>query len=313
MSVKCMTAVFDRYPNGGGEMLLALAIADHADDKGENIFPRVGQLAEKTRQSERTIQYQLRLMRQAGWLIRVGNSHGGRSCATRYRISPEWLAGGECAPQKGAEIAPFPPSKGRKNCTLSGAKRVQSDAQKGATGCTRIEPSIDDDRDTSSSSSLEGKGAGEAARQPVADGVAPVADAAPMRSIADWVRWWGDEHGVEVDPHSHFDRRKFWPLATAWIAAGITATQMAEAIKRAREQSKTPIAYLPAYADKVLSTLTASPADRVSPSQQAAIDRVQRVSPGLAVGGTSRPGLPGTLADLLAIDAEARAAQGATA
>ena len=34
MSVKVMTAVFERYPNGGGEMLLALALADHASDDG---------------------------------------------------------------------------------------------------------------------------------------------------------------------------------------------------------------------------------------------------------------------------------------
>lgn len=35
MSIKVMTAVFDRYPNGGGEMLLALALADHASDDGK--------------------------------------------------------------------------------------------------------------------------------------------------------------------------------------------------------------------------------------------------------------------------------------
>ena len=34
MSVKVMTAVFERYPVGGGEMLLALALADHASDDG---------------------------------------------------------------------------------------------------------------------------------------------------------------------------------------------------------------------------------------------------------------------------------------
>lgn len=106
MSVKVMTAVFERYPNGGGEMLLALA--DHASDDGTRVFPSIKALAEKTRQSERSVQYQLRRMQESGWLILVNAGNGGRSMHSEYRISLEWI--------KGAEIAPF---------------------QKGATGCTR--------------------------------------------------------------------------------------------------------------------------------------------------------------------------------
>ena len=51
MSVKVMTAVFERYPVGGGEMLLALALADHASDDGTRVYPSVKALAEKTRQA----------------------------------------------------------------------------------------------------------------------------------------------------------------------------------------------------------------------------------------------------------------------
>lgn len=40
MSVKVMTAVFDRYPVGGGEMLIALALADHASDAGKRFGMR---------------------------------------------------------------------------------------------------------------------------------------------------------------------------------------------------------------------------------------------------------------------------------
>ena len=32
MSVRIMSKVWELYPNGGGEMLLALALADHAHD-----------------------------------------------------------------------------------------------------------------------------------------------------------------------------------------------------------------------------------------------------------------------------------------
>ena len=103
MSVRIMTAVFDRYPNGGGEMLLALALADHASDDGTRVYPSIKALAEKTRQSERTIQYQLRRMEESGWLILVNAGNGGRSMTSEYRISPEWIKGAEIAPiQKGA-------------------------------------------------------------------------------------------------------------------------------------------------------------------------------------------------------------------
>ena len=129
MSIKVMTAVFDRYPNGGGEMLLALALADHASDDGSRVFPSVKALSDKTRQSERTVQYQLRRMEEMGWLILVGAGNGGRSMSREYRISIDWIKGAEIAPfKKGAEIAPFEAEKGAiqriKGCNPA-HKRVQ--------------------------------------------------------------------------------------------------------------------------------------------------------------------------------------------
>lgn len=131
MSVEVMSAVFKRYPNGGGEMLLALALADHAHDDGTKIFPFVQHLAEKTRQSVRSVQYQLRRMEESGWLILVNAGNGGYGRPNEYRISPDWL--------KGAEIAPM--------------KRVQSETEKGANdnakgaiddkkGCNGLHPHI---------------------------------------------------------------------------------------------------------------------------------------------------------------------------
>ncbi|WP_423173500.1 helix-turn-helix domain-containing protein [Stenotrophomonas maltophilia] len=125
--------VFDRYPNGGGEMLLALALADHAHDDGTHIFPSIARLAEKTRQSERSVQYQLRRMEQSGWLVLVNAGIGGRRSGfgeggrtRQYRINPEWM--------KGAGIAPF--AKGAKQAS-EGCKttqeRVQNGVEKGAT------------------------------------------------------------------------------------------------------------------------------------------------------------------------------------
>jgi hypothetical protein len=115
MSVRVMNMVFERYPNGGGEMLLALALADHAHDDGARIYPSVAQLAFKTRQSERAVQYQLRGMEKSGWLQLVNDGDGGRGKHREYRINPAWINGEELAsiaekvvgPQKDAIAAPF--------------------------------------------------------------------------------------------------------------------------------------------------------------------------------------------------------------
>lgn len=56
MSARVTGMIFEHYPNGGGEMLLALALANHAHDDGTHIFPSIAHLAAKTRQSERSVQ-----------------------------------------------------------------------------------------------------------------------------------------------------------------------------------------------------------------------------------------------------------------
>jgi hypothetical protein len=49
MSVKIMALVCDFYPRGGGELLTALALADHADHGGQNVRPGITGLARKSR------------------------------------------------------------------------------------------------------------------------------------------------------------------------------------------------------------------------------------------------------------------------
>lgn len=122
MSIKVMNMVFDRYPNGGGEMLLALALADHAHDDGTHIYPGVEYLMQKTRQSERSVRYQLRDMIAAGWLIPTNDGKGGAGNHRAFRISPLWLAGAEFSElkEKGANSAPL--KKGA-NFAEKGAKR----------------------------------------------------------------------------------------------------------------------------------------------------------------------------------------------
>lgn len=112
-----MSLVWEYYPTGGGELLTALAYADHAHDDGTGIRPSVSYMARKTRQSERTIQMHLSTMRRTGWLLTVRNATGGRGRATEYRVNPAWIA-------NPAEFAPFSEPH----------QRVQSDAVKGAIG-----------------------------------------------------------------------------------------------------------------------------------------------------------------------------------
>lgn len=90
MSVKVMGLVWDHYPAGGGERLTALAMADRADHDGGHIYPAIERVARMTRQSVRTVQYQVRKMQARGWLI-VEREGGGRGKPTAYRIPIERL------------------------------------------------------------------------------------------------------------------------------------------------------------------------------------------------------------------------------
>lgn len=86
MSIKLMTAVFDRYPAGGGELLLALVLADFSNDLGEGIWPSVATLCRKTRQSRRTVQGLLRRLEHIGFLACVHRSAGGKSNEWRIQL-----------------------------------------------------------------------------------------------------------------------------------------------------------------------------------------------------------------------------------
>ena len=119
MSVSVMSEVFKRYPVGDAEMLLALALADHADDHGEHIWPSVPSLAQKTRQSERSVQRQLRKMEADRWLLRVSTKKIGRGQTVEYRINPDWL--------KGDNLSPFSEEKRVTNET----ERVTPGVEKG--------------------------------------------------------------------------------------------------------------------------------------------------------------------------------------
>lgn len=141
MSGKMSGLVFEHYPEGGGEMLTALCLADHADHDGTSIYPSVETVAKLTRQSRRTVQYHLSKMQESGWLLLVGNAKGGRQKAREYRINPAWIESGSL-PEKGAKTAPFiEDSAGASvpvdNSGKGAAAIAPFDDGKGATGDTK--------------------------------------------------------------------------------------------------------------------------------------------------------------------------------
>ncbi len=102
MSIKVMTMVFDRYPVGGNERLLALAMADHARDDGTRIWPSIAELARKTLQSESTVRRQIKHMVARCWLEPVRKASGRPGDTNEYRIHPGWI-GGAALPSMGDE------------------------------------------------------------------------------------------------------------------------------------------------------------------------------------------------------------------
>jgi hypothetical protein len=84
----------------------------------------------------------------------------------------------------------------------------------------------------------------------------PKSDDLVPSSPAEWLEFFSNEHGVDIDHRSIHDRKKFWSLATAWAKSNVTVGQMRTAIAKAQGEAKEPISFLPAYVDRVLVSQT---------------------------------------------------------
>lgn len=78
MSIRTMTAVWERSTLSGTELLLLLAVADHADDNGI-AWPSVESLANKVRMSERACRYLLPKIAATGELV-IERNAGPKGC-----------------------------------------------------------------------------------------------------------------------------------------------------------------------------------------------------------------------------------------
>jgi hypothetical protein len=97
LSIDLITEVRRRLDVSGGELLVAIELADASNDKGDGIFVGVARIADRSRQDPRTVQRQLKHLVEVGWLEVVRRGGGrlpdGTGIPTTYRISPAWVKG----------------------------------------------------------------------------------------------------------------------------------------------------------------------------------------------------------------------------
>lgn len=130
MSVHVLSKVKRHYPGAGGEYTLALCLADVCNDEGASIWPSVQTLARDSRQSERTVQRQLKAMVAMGWLEVVAEG-GGCGRSTRYRINPAWIESPESWRKNGDKLSPFLAQNGDTSVTLSSPQKGDIGDKKG--------------------------------------------------------------------------------------------------------------------------------------------------------------------------------------
>lgn len=100
MSVRLMSMVWDIEFPTQSQKLLALKMADHANDEGGSIWPSKSRLARQTGASESTIQLGLKVFRQCGLLHVLEMGGIGPRSTTKYTLNVqliEALSRGMCS------------------------------------------------------------------------------------------------------------------------------------------------------------------------------------------------------------------------
>ena len=104
MSVRCQAWVYEFSEATANDRLVLLAIADEANDEGDEAWPSLDRLSHKTRLPKRTVMRCIGRLEEAGGLEVERPERNGRGHHNRYRIRME----------KGGQSVPFSePDKGR--------------------------------------------------------------------------------------------------------------------------------------------------------------------------------------------------------
>lgn len=154
MSIQLMTLIWQIEFPTQSQLLVALKLADHANDEGTNCYPSRSRIAEMTQCSESTVKNALRAFREVGLLHVIAEGGKGPKSTTKYafhmrlvhslqrgdcrlvsdgeKVKLEWPdMGSEFDPLKGLEFDPLEEKRGQ----LDGL-RGQPDASKGSKALT---------------------------------------------------------------------------------------------------------------------------------------------------------------------------------
>jgi hypothetical protein len=89
MSATLMGATFYVPGLKQSDAFVLIALADHANDEGEHVYPGNERLAAKSRMTVRGVQLALARLQEAGLIQAVRHPHGGRGMAKEWRINSE--------------------------------------------------------------------------------------------------------------------------------------------------------------------------------------------------------------------------------
>jgi hypothetical protein len=92
MSIAIMSAVWANGPEDKAELLVLLALADFADDRGV-CWPSMASVGRKARMSERNARRVIRSLEDAGYL--TTDEGGGRHGCSQYRINSDKVSAGQ--------------------------------------------------------------------------------------------------------------------------------------------------------------------------------------------------------------------------
>jgi hypothetical protein len=102
MAIEIITEVWKHSKASGSDLLVLLAIADNANETTRTGFPGIKLLAQKSRISERNVQYCIATLKDLGELEVIPNyNEAGRQTSNIYRVTDPATWGG-------AKIAPSP-------------------------------------------------------------------------------------------------------------------------------------------------------------------------------------------------------------
>jgi hypothetical protein len=145
MSIRMTNMIFEFFVAKPDRKLLALKLADNADENGLRIFPSVETLARCCCCSERSVQRWLSELVSGGLIQRVKYINGGRGKACEYRINPDFINAHDprvpqdqrpkwefnCTDAQSDLLVSGSPQKGDSQSPFAKAKRVTGQTQKG--------------------------------------------------------------------------------------------------------------------------------------------------------------------------------------